>query len=172
MLTLGGESAGAHLAVLTLLRLRDLHGLPDAFCAANLVYGAFDLSMAPSVRLWGNRNLVLSGPIIGFFTDNFLPGVGAEARRNPQYSPLYADLRGLPPALFTVGTLNPLVDDSLFMAARWAAAGAPAELRVWPESIHGFNAFPLAIARAANASQDAFLRQAVRSRYLARGGTE
>jgi len=161
-LMLGGESAGAHLAVLTLLRLRDLHGISGAFRAANLVYGAFDMSMAPSARLWGDRYLVLSVPVIDFFADNFLPGLDREARRRAEYSPLYADLRGMPPALFTVGTLDPLLDDSLFMAARWRAAGAPTELRVWPESIHGFTSFPLAIARAANASQEAFLRAAVR----------
>jgi acetyl esterase len=73
-------------------------------------------------------------------------------------SPLYADLRGMPPALFTVGALDPLLDDSLFMAARWAASGAPSRLRVWPEGVHGFTAFPLAIARTAQDAQLDFLR--------------
>ena len=58
-----------------------------------------------------------------FFGDMFLPGLGEEARRDPDISPLYADLRDMPPALFTVGTLDPLLDDSLFMDARWRAAG-------------------------------------------------
>src|SRR6185312_8878873 len=98
-----------------------------------------------------------SAPIMTFFVDGFLPGRTPEARRAPDLSPLYADLRGLPPALFTVGTLDPLLDDSLFMDARWRAAGNESELRVYPESIHGFNAFPLALARAANAAQYAFL---------------
>ena len=56
--------------------------------------------------------------------------------------PLHAELHDLPPALFTVGDLDPLLDDSQFMAARWQSAGNRAELRVWPESIHGFTAFP------------------------------
>jgi acetyl esterase/lipase len=47
------------------------------------------------------------------------------------------------------------------MAARWRAARNEAELRVWPESVHGFNLFPLALARAANEVQYAFLRDAV-----------
>jgi acetyl esterase/lipase len=47
------------------------------------------------------------------------------------------------------------------MAARWQSAGNRAELRVWPESIHGFTAFPLALARAANDAQHEFLRAAV-----------
>ena len=44
-----------------------------------------------------------------WFNANFLPGLDAEARRDPAISPLYADLHDLPPALFTVGTADPLV---------------------------------------------------------------
>ena len=47
------------------------------------------------------------------------------------------------------------------MAARWAAAGNEAELRVWPEGCHGFNLFPVALARAANDVQYELLRDAV-----------
>ena len=159
--TIGGESAGGHLAAVTLLRLRDRHGIRGAFRAANLVYGAFDLSRTPSSRLWGARNLMLSDAIVRFFGECFVPGANAEALRAPDVSPLYADLRDMPPALFTIGTLDPLLDDSLFMEARWRAAGARTELRVWPEGIHGFTEFPLALARAANAAQLAFLAAAV-----------
>jgi acetyl esterase len=159
--TIGGDSAGGHLSAVTLLRLRDRHGITGAFAAANLIYGAFDLSMTPSQRLWGERNLILSTPILHFFGDLFLPGLGEEQRRDPDISPLYAPLHDMPPALFTVGTLDPLLDDSLFMHARWAAAGARAELRTWPEAIHGFNAFPLRVTAAARAEQYAFLRDAV-----------
>jgi acetyl esterase/lipase len=160
--TIGGESAGAHLAVLTLLRLRDGAARPAlSFDAANLVFGAFDLGMTPSTVRWGERNLILSLPIMRFFGDGLLPGIDVSARRSPELSPLYADLRNLPRALFTVGTVDPLLDDSLFMAARWRAAGNDADLRVWPEGIHGFTAYPLAIARAADRVQHAFLSAAV-----------
>ena len=154
---LGGESAGAHLAVLTLLRLRDRGDLARKFAAANLVYGAYDLSLTPSQRAWGDRNLVLSRPLIEYFGDAFLPGLSLEQRRAPGISPLYADLRGLVPALFTVGTLDPLLDDSLFMASRWQLAGNPAELRVWPDAVHGFNAFPIALAALADAAAFEYL---------------
>jgi acetyl esterase len=159
--TIGGDSAGGHLSAVTLLRLRDRHAITGAFAAANLIYGAFDLSMTPSQRNWGERNLILSTPILHYFGDMFLPGLGVDGRRDPDVSPLYADLRDMPPALFTVGTLDPLLDDSLFMAARWRAAGAHAELRLWPEAIHGFNAFPLKVTAAARAEQYAFLRDAI-----------
>jgi len=153
-LWIGGESAGAHLAVVTMLRLRDRHGLRP-FAGANLVYGCYDLSMTPSQRRWGERNLVLSTPILGWFYDFFVPDPAR--RRDPDVSPLYADLTGMPPALFTVGTLDPLLDDSLFLHARWIAVGGRAELAVWPGGVHGFDAFPTKLSRAARDRIDAFL---------------
>jgi acetyl esterase/lipase len=160
-LTIGGESAGAHLAALTLLRLRDRHGIsPRTFAAANLVFGAFDLTGTPSCRLWGDRNLVLSTPIVDWYADCFLPGMPDRERRSPEVSPLFAHLHDLPPALFSCGTLDPLLDDSLFMEARWRAAGNEATLSLWEEGVHGFVFFPLEleIARRSNAEQNAFLR--------------
>jgi acetyl esterase/lipase len=157
----GGESAGAHLSVLTLLRLRDRHGVKGAFYAANLVYGVFDLSLTPSARRWGDRSLVLSTPTMEWFGECFAPGRSMDERREPDLSPLYADLRALPPALFSAAENDPLLDDSLFMAARWRAAGNEAELRVWPEVGHGFGAYPLTISRHAAEAQWAFLSAAL-----------
>jgi acetyl esterase/lipase len=151
-LLIGGESAGAHLSVTTLLRLRDRHGLRP-FSAAYLTYGAFDLALTPSARLWGARNLVLSTPIIRKFLEWYAPA----DLLDPDVSPLHADLRGLPPALFSVGTLDPLLDDSLFMATRWAAAGNAAELAVYPGGIHAFNALPMPLADEANGRIAGFL---------------
>lgn len=155
-LLIGGESAGAHLAVVTLLRLRDRHGLAP-FVAANLLFGAYDLALTPSARRWGERNLILSTPIIEWFVEMFAP---EPLRRHPDVSPLYADLAGLPPALLTVGTEDPLLDDSLFLHARWLAAGSQARLSVWPGGMHGFNAFPLPIAERSNAEIAEFLAKA------------
>jgi acetyl esterase/lipase len=156
VLSIGGESAGAHLAALTLLRLRDRHGIRDAFRAANLVYGAYDLSGTPSRRLLADP-LVLTDAGMRWFNENFVPGLNGEQLRDPEISPLFADLSGLPPALFTVGTADPLLDDTLFMAARWQAAGNDADLLVYADGIHGFNAFPIGIGSAANDAQIAFL---------------
>jgi acetyl esterase/lipase len=155
---IGGESAGAHLSVVTLLRLRDRHGIKNRIGAANLVYGAYDLNGTPSQLLWGDRNLVLSTPIVRWFGSNFLPDAGFEQRRDPDISPLYAHLGEMPPALFSVGTLDCLIDDSLFMADRWRAAGNKAEVMAYPEGVHGFNQFPTSLARKANVRQFEFLR--------------
>jgi len=158
---IGGESAGAHLAAVTLLRLRDRHGIKHPIAAANLVYGAYDLNGTPSTILWGDRNLVLSTPIVKWFSANFLPETSFEQRRDPDISPLYARLDEMPPALFSVGSMDCLFDDSLFMAARWRSAGNQAEVAVYPEGVHAFNAFPTALARKANARQFEFLRAAL-----------
>lgn len=158
-LAIGGDSAGAHLAAVTLLRLRDRHRLSGAFSAAVFQYGAFDLSLSPSQRLWGDRNLVLSGPIISWFGDNFLPGRDREQRRDPDISPLFAELHSMPPAIFTVGTEDALLDDTLFMEARWRMAGHPTELRIWPEAPHGFISMPMGVADVALAAEHEFLRR-------------
>ncbi len=158
--TIGGESAGAHLSATTLLRLRDRHGITGAFAGANLVYGAFDLTGTPSTRHLGNRLLVLDESSMAWFTETYYEGRDDAALRDPDISPLYADLRDMPPALFTVGTADPLLDDSLFMAARWEQAGNTTDLRVYAEGCHVFNAFPLAVAGLANAAQVEFLRDA------------
>jgi len=157
-LTIGGESAGGHLSAVTLLRMRDKHGY-SGFRGANLVFGAFDLAMTPSQRSFGNERLVLRTLDIEKFCEAFLTGVND--RRVPDISPLYADVAGLCPALFTIGTKDALVDDSLFMWSLWAKAGNAAELAVYPGGAHGFTSFPTTLSRAANTTIDAFLARAI-----------
>ncbi|WP_428485367.1 alpha/beta hydrolase [Rhodopila sp.] len=158
VLTIGGESAGGHLAAVTILRLRDRYGY-TRFRGANLVYGAFDLSMTPSQRAFGNRRLVLRTIDMQQFYNAFLPTI--TDRRVPDISPLYADLKGLCPALFSVGTADALLDDSMFMHARWIAAGNEAELAVYPGGAHGFTLFPNRLAEEAAARSEAFLQKVV-----------
>lgn len=132
---IGGESAGGHLAALTLLRLRDRHGSMP-FRAANLVYGMFDLRLTPSARSFGDPPVTLGQTALEWMLGHFL---GSTDAFDPAVSPLLAGLDGLCPALFTVGTRDPLLDDSLFMATRWAAAGNRAELVVQPGGHHAFD---------------------------------
>jgi acetyl esterase/lipase len=157
-IAIGGESAGAHLSLVTMLRLRDRHGL-SPFCGANLVAGCYDLRGTPSARQFGDEKLILTTRDILNFVDCFLRG--GEAREDPDISPIFADLCGLPPALLTVGTRDALLDDSLFLAARWTAAGNAAELAVYPGGAHVFMAFAGEISEQSLTRIDAFLQQAV-----------
>jgi acetyl esterase/lipase len=153
-LTIGGESAGGHLSAVTVLRMRDRQGF-TGFRGANLVYGAFDMGLTPSQRQFGNTRLVLRTIDIQQFANAFLPTI--TERRVPDISPLYADLKGLCPALFSVGTKDALLDDTLFMHARWIAAGNAADLAIYPGGAHGFTLFPNDLSKAASARMDAFL---------------
>lgn len=157
-LSIGGESAGAHLALVTMLRLRDRHGR-QPFRAAALTAGCYDLALTPSVRRWGALKLVLNTRDIRNFVRTFVPeGVPLDA---PDVSPMHADLTGLPPCFVSVGTRDPLLDDSLFLAQRLAAARVPADLAVWPGGCHVFQYFDSPMSREALARASAFLARHV-----------
>lgn len=150
---IGGESAGANLSVATLLRMRDRHAF-RGWLGANLVYGLYDARLTNSARTWGSRLLVLNTPIIEWFLRHY---TGGSAQEDPFVSPLLADLEGMPPALFTIGTEDPLIDDTLEMHERWLAAGNTSELAIYPGGAHGFDAFPLEIGRQALARMYRFI---------------
>jgi acetyl esterase len=142
-LLIGGESAGAYLSAVVALRLRD-RGRLAPVAGLNLVFGIYDWGHTPSQR--GRRPHdgpdVLSPEEIDFVTECYLPGLTVDQRRDAGISPAYADLRGLPPIFLSVGTTDHLVDDTLLMAGRAAAAELDVELFVLPEMPHAFMAFP------------------------------
>jgi acetyl esterase/lipase len=156
-LAIGGESAGANLAVATLLRRRDEMEAP--WRAAVLTFGVysaiFDL---PSMKAMWDRKLVLSGPIMEYFARAYATGRGM---KHPYISPLYADLKGLPPAIFTVGTLDHLYSDTLLMAEAWERAGNETDCQEFPNAPHGFTGMPLECGRRAIDGVVAFLRARV-----------
>jgi acetyl esterase/lipase len=134
---IGGASAGATLATTTLLRLRD-RNLVHPIVGAVLQFGAYDLSgQSPGGRLYADE----------WFIQAYAGNV--PDRTHPDVSPLYGDLRGLPPTLLLVGTLDVLLEDNLAMAARLSAAGNEVDLRVFPASMHGFTSHPTSMAAAA-----------------------
>lgn len=149
-LFISGGSAGGHLAAVTTLYIRDtLHAI-DKVRGVNLMYGIFDLSRTPSCRMATDSTLFINKKILGNIYELVFHGWSKEQLQNSHYSPLYADLKNLPPALFTIGTADPLIDDTYFMEARWRLAGNKTLLAVYPESSHAFNAFPTKMATAAN----------------------
>ncbi|HLH15117.1 MAG TPA: alpha/beta hydrolase [Solirubrobacteraceae bacterium] len=144
-MAIGGVSAGATLAMTTLLRLRD-RGVVDSFVGAVLQCGTYDLSgQTPAGRL-------LDGE---FFIDAYAGGVAD--RTNPDCSPVYGDVRGLPPVLIVVGSADVLLEDNLVMAARLSAAGGEVDVRVYPRSPHGFTLHPTAMAGRALSDVESWL---------------
>lgn len=155
----GGESQGAYLAALVLLAMREDPATRDGFAGAYLAYGPYDQSLTPSCRAYGDQHLITSTQAEQWFRAQCYPGLDPEQRRDPAISPLYANLAGLPAARFVVGTNDPLLDDTLFMATRWQAAGNHTELDVVDAACHAFTVFPLTIARREQQRFHAFLRE-------------
>lgn len=154
-LLIGGESAGANLSAVTLLRTRDRHEYTDWF-GANLVYGAYDLSDTPSVRQLSPHDNILRRDTMSWFMGHYLPN--DVDPRHPDVSPLYAPLHDMPRAMFTVGTADPLLDDSLFMAMRWAGAGNETRLEIVPGAVHAFDYFDIESAARVRQQMYEFLR--------------
>lgn len=132
---ISGDSAGAHLAAVTALRLRERYGY--MFAGALLTYGLFDFrnGLPSRMQLEGQR----LGPDLShcaYYARAFLRS--PELAGQPDVSPVLASLEDMPPVLFSVGTLDPLLDDSLLMHARWRMAGNRAYLAVYRGCPHGF----------------------------------
>ncbi|KAG9783122.1 hypothetical protein HRR83_002002 [Exophiala dermatitidis] len=150
MAFVGGESAGAHLSLLVALYLLQHHDRKYAdfrFKGLLLHFGCFSLIWTPSVYNFKKPEvLVLDRDLMDHFIDAFCPGMSDEEKRHPSLSPLYADLeplRGkLPPALFTCGTEDCLLDDTMFMSTKWLMAGGQAIVKIIPGAPHGFIFFP------------------------------
>jgi len=136
-LALGGDSAGANLAVATALRLREA-GQLARIRALLLNYGAWTpvLSDAARQRL-GTSEDMLSGAEMDEFWAAYL-GPQAERVAGPLAAPLHADLHGLPPALLLWGDRDVLAEQNAAMARRLAEAGVAARTQVYPGAPHSF----------------------------------
>lgn len=152
-----GASAGAHLAALTVLRLRDRHLAFNALRGAAFFFGLYDFSGTAMVRGAGPGELVLHGPTVRATLCKLTPEMTDEERRDPAISPLYADLARLPPALFVVGEKDMLMEDNERMEARWRAANGNSTLLIVPESPHAFDRFRTAIATKVEAFLDEWI---------------
>jgi acetyl esterase len=157
---IAGTSGGAHLAATTLLRLRDTSDPAfTAIVAAHFDSGPYDVAGTPSQRLATENTLIVTPMWLEAFRELAFPGRDLEMLRDPAVSPLYADLTGLPPAMFVVGALDPLLDDTLFMAARWQAAGNAATLETWPEGAHTFMNMATPLAQVALSHTTAWITE-------------
>jgi acetyl esterase/lipase len=134
---IGGDSAGGGLSLATLLRLRDLGApLPAAAILlspfTDLTCSGETLTTRAAIEPWLAPELF--EPLARLYA-------GRHDRRGPLLSPLFADLRGLPPLIVHVGDQEVLLADSTRLAERARAADVAVELEVWPELWHVFQFF-------------------------------
>jgi acetyl esterase len=128
----GGDSAGGNLAAVVAQLTRG----PEAPAAQLLLYPAIDRTREhPSILRFAD-GFFLTKKDIDFFTGHY---VAASPRDDARVSPLCArDLSSLAPALVITAGFDPLRDEGEAYAAALRAAGTHAELRRFPEMIHGF----------------------------------
>jgi monoterpene epsilon-lactone hydrolase len=132
-----GTSAGAILTAEVTIRLRQL-GLPLP-AAIGIFSGLADFSRAGDSRQLFTLNGFPGGlePV----DPNHLPDdqyVGRTDRKDPVLSPLFADLRGMPPSLSITSTRDLLLSDTTIFHRALVRAGNDARLVVFEALPHAF----------------------------------
>ena len=136
-IVIAGDSAGGGLTVATLLALRD----------AGVPLPAAGVCISPWVDLTGSgasyRTRAAADPIVKRESIDGMAGdyLAGQDAKMPLASPLFADLRGLPPLLIHVGDDEVLLDDAVQLAERAQKAGVDATLDVWDKMVHVWHWF-------------------------------
>jgi acetyl esterase len=131
---LAGDSAGAGLALVEAMRRREA-GAPQA-AGLVLFYGTYGpLREDGSGAAYGSGAFGLSVDVMRRYLDAFLVD---RDTRDPRAYPALGDLQGLPPAYLAAAQLDPLLDDTLELAHKLAAAGNRVAMDIYDGVIHGF----------------------------------
>jgi len=134
-MALYGTSAGAILTGEVAVKLKQL-GLPEP-AALGIFSGNGDMNdFGDSIAIYGLHGL--SGSIEPPGTKHGADYVGTTDPKDPVLSPIYADLKGLPPTLFLTSTRDLLLSGTVRLHKAFLHAGVSAELVVWDALPHAF----------------------------------
>jgi acetyl esterase len=159
-IVLGGDSAGANLAMGVALLLRETD--PDLRISGLLLnYGVFDADLHTATYDEFADGYFLTREKMRFYWECYCPRPAD--RLHPLASPLRADLRGLPPVLLHIAELDVLAAENRAMAARLRQAGVELETETFPGTAHGFLRAlnHVHAARRATAQAAAWLKRAL-----------
>lgn len=135
-LAIGGDSAGANLAIAACIRLRD-EGQPLRIRGMVLNYGVFERWSSPEAQqLFGGPGNMLTAEEMEGFWRNYL--ADEQDATDPLVSPLRADLRGLPRALLVVPEFDLLTEQSLQLADGLRKVGVSVKLAMYKGAVHSF----------------------------------
>jgi len=130
-LVIAGDSAGGGLVVATLVALREA-GLPMP--AAGVCLSPWvDLSCSLPSNRATRLDPVVDMRVLRAMATAYL---GRRSLRTPGASPLFADLRGLPPLLVQAAADEALTDEAIELARRAARSGVPVTLELRPRFVH------------------------------------
>ena len=157
-IVVGGDSAGGGITLALLNGLRDAGATLPA--CGWLVSPWTDLTLS-GITLASKDSIdpIIHKGYLAELADAYLvPGID---RRDPRVSPLYADLRGLPPLLIQVGSAETLLADATRFAAAAGEADVAVTLEIWPHMIHAWPVWNahLEPGRRALARAGAFMRR-------------
>lgn len=134
-IVLAGNLAGGNLVMSLMMKLRS-NGTTLPAAAALL---------SPALRSGGGtfrpgfKDPLLPPKAMQFYTRAY---IGNHDPQDPLNSPLYGDLRGLPPLLIHAGEDEILCDDAQQLADKTRAAGTEAHLEIFPRMWHVWQLFP------------------------------
>ena len=132
-IVIAGESAGGGLALAALLAFKDT-GLP--LPAAGVVMSAMtDLTMSGESHRTRVKQCLSPLGMAEICCNVYM---GDNDPKHPWISPLFGDLRGLPPLMVVAGDYEIYRDDAMLFAEKAKAAGVETTLRIGPEMVHVF----------------------------------
>lgn len=158
-IAVAGDSAGGGLVVAALVAFREA-GLPQPSCGWTISPWIDLEALGGTMTSNAASDPTVQKDTIQEMARLYLGGANP---RSPSAAPLYADLRGIAPLLIQVGGIETLLDDSIRLAGRAAAAGVPVRLDVWPGMPHIWHIFHpiLTAGRQAIAQGGAFVKEAM-----------
>ena len=133
-IAVAGESAGGGLVLALALHARDA-GWPAPACVVAFSPWTDLAGTGASVHANDGRCAMFRPENIAAFASAYLDGAPTD---DPRASPVYADLRGLPPVLLQVGSTELLLDDSRRVHERIVAGGGASRLTVYEDVVHGW----------------------------------
>jgi acetyl esterase/lipase len=142
-----GDSAGGGLTLVTLITLRD-SGEPLPAGAVCLSPWTDLAGTGESMKTKAEKDVILQKIKTQQMARAY---TGIHDLKHPLISPLYADLRGLPPLLIQVGMDEILLDDSTRLAEKARAAGVDVTLEIWDDMDHVFQAQAIILPEARRA---------------------
>ncbi|CAG9237889.1 6-hexanolactone hydrolase [Paraburkholderia caribensis] len=131
-IVIAGDSAGGGLALATLVALRDAG---EPLPAGAILFSPWTDLAATGASLQTNDGIdpMFHGPSIARAARLYLADTPAT---HPYASPLYAELKGLPPLFMQVGSTEVLLDDSRRVADKARAAGVDIDFEIWRKMPH------------------------------------
>ncbi len=132
-----GDSAGGNLALALSLYLKE-NKIPQPGCLILISPWTTVESNLPSRKYNETRDLILGKGTPLYESVKIPPYAKGFNKKNSLLSPIYADLKNLPPMLIQVGGYELFLSECLELAKKAAADDVKVTLTIYPEMSHDF----------------------------------